>query len=352
MPDNRIWPSGQNPQGMVAGGSSQGLEMAPMQQMQQMQQLGQHDRGGLSRFYSKQDAMVPEIELNSHHGGYVYFNSHFPESHDLMGDHMRPTSTIGKYNPEERENLLNRFRKKRAERCYNRKVKYVSRKLLADNRPRVKGRFAKATGIGDGEEGGEGDSGLAVIGRKRKADDDDDGEEEDDEEKPERLESAAHAVFNAETVGTAQGMDTNTGDDARVDNASGVEEGPVSVEHESLSAVDPEADANNDDSAERVQNVREVDNQQPDDLADSHITEVTAGGHDDSGSADDEPAADDEPSGEAVDESKAPVDEQAEAPDPSVIEDEEVEDDGDDDEAKADDAPEDAPDVASGPEDE
>ena len=54
MPDNRIWPSGQNPQGMVAGGSSQGLEMAPMQQMQQMQQLGQHDRGGLSRFYSKQ----------------------------------------------------------------------------------------------------------------------------------------------------------------------------------------------------------------------------------------------------------------------------------------------------------
>ena len=66
--------------------------------------------------------MVPEIELNSHHGGYVYFNSHFPESHDLMGDHMRPTSTIGKYNPEERENLLNRFRKKRAERCYNRKV--------------------------------------------------------------------------------------------------------------------------------------------------------------------------------------------------------------------------------------
>jgi hypothetical protein len=269
MPDNRIW-SGTSPQNMMPG--SQGLEMAPMQQIPQMTQLGQHDRAGLSRFYSQKDAMVPEIELNSHHGGggYVYFNSHFPENHEIMSDHLRPASTIGKYNPEERENLLNRFRKKRAERCYNRKVKYVSRKLLADNRPRVKGRFAKATDLGEGEQDGEvreeaaeavdGEA-IAVIGRKRKAEGEDDDEDDDEGgNKSERLESAAQAVFDSENTATTHSS-----------------EGPAGAASEGTGA--PEADSRRTNGASKHTNAVEHERaqvDQSDEFAESHITEVNA----------------------------------------------------------------------------
>lgn len=52
---------------------------------------------------------------------------------------------IGQYTVEERRERIHRYRKKRTERNFNKKIKYACRKSLADNQPRVRGRFASKT---------------------------------------------------------------------------------------------------------------------------------------------------------------------------------------------------------------
>ncbi|CAL0318014.1 unnamed protein product [Lupinus luteus] len=47
------------------------------------------------------------------------------------------------YHSSQREAALEKFRLKRKERCYEKKVRYQSRKRLAEQRPRVKGQFVR-----------------------------------------------------------------------------------------------------------------------------------------------------------------------------------------------------------------
>ncbi|ERM96528.1 hypothetical protein AMTR_s00001p00265770 [Amborella trichopoda] len=54
-----------------------------------------------------------------------------------IGFRVRP------YSAEERKERINRYRNKRTQRNFNKKIKYACRKTLADRRPRVRGRFAK-----------------------------------------------------------------------------------------------------------------------------------------------------------------------------------------------------------------
>ncbi|KAL2544212.1 CCT motif family protein [Forsythia ovata] len=49
----------------------------------------------------------------------------------------------GRYSAEERKERIDRYRAKRTQRNFNRKIKYVCRKTLADNRQRIRGRFAR-----------------------------------------------------------------------------------------------------------------------------------------------------------------------------------------------------------------
>jgi len=44
---------------------------------------------------------------------------------------------------EERRQKLSRYREKKMQRNFGRKIKYACRKALADNQPRVRGRFAR-----------------------------------------------------------------------------------------------------------------------------------------------------------------------------------------------------------------
>nr|AVR93641.1 circadian-associated protein [Oncidium sp. CY-2018] len=48
-----------------------------------------------------------------------------------------------KFQLSQREAALNKFRLKRKERCFEKKVRYLSRKKLAEQRPRVKGQFVR-----------------------------------------------------------------------------------------------------------------------------------------------------------------------------------------------------------------
>ncbi|TVU10154.1 hypothetical protein EJB05_43665 [Eragrostis curvula] len=52
-------------------------------------------------------------------------------------------NTGGPRNLSQREVALNKFRLKRKDRCFEKKVRYQSRKLLAEQRPRVKGQFVR-----------------------------------------------------------------------------------------------------------------------------------------------------------------------------------------------------------------
>ncbi|KAI9071532.1 hypothetical protein K1719_044478 [Acacia pycnantha] len=48
------------------------------------------------------------------------------------------------YSPEEKKVRIERYRIKRHKRNFNKTIKYVCRKTLADSRPRIRGRFAKS----------------------------------------------------------------------------------------------------------------------------------------------------------------------------------------------------------------
>ncbi|CAL5073131.1 unnamed protein product [Urochloa decumbens] len=54
-----------------------------------------------------------------------------------------PESAEGSRHLSLREAALNKFRLKRKDRCFEKKVRYQSRKLLAEQRPRVKGQFVR-----------------------------------------------------------------------------------------------------------------------------------------------------------------------------------------------------------------
>ncbi|KAF0889687.1 hypothetical protein E2562_030165 [Oryza meyeriana var. granulata] len=52
-------------------------------------------------------------------------------------------AAVGRYSAEERRERIDKYRSKRNQRNFDRKITYACRKTLADSRPRVKGRFAR-----------------------------------------------------------------------------------------------------------------------------------------------------------------------------------------------------------------
>ncbi|KAJ4751129.1 zinc finger CONSTANS-like protein [Rhynchospora pubera] len=53
------------------------------------------------------------------------------------------TCKVGRYSAEEGRERIQRYRSKRQQRNFQKKITYACRKTLADSRPRVKGRFAR-----------------------------------------------------------------------------------------------------------------------------------------------------------------------------------------------------------------
>ncbi|KAE8725314.1 Detected protein of confused Function [Hibiscus syriacus] len=50
---------------------------------------------------------------------------------------------VGRYNAEERQEKILKYKAKRSQRNFNKTIKYACRKTLADTRPRIRGRFAR-----------------------------------------------------------------------------------------------------------------------------------------------------------------------------------------------------------------
>ncbi|ESQ31800.1 hypothetical protein EUTSA_v10003924mg [Eutrema salsugineum] len=77
---------------------------------------------------------------------------------------------------DRREEALLKFRRKRKQRCFDKKIRYVNRKRLAERRPRVKGQFVrKMNGVN-----------VDLNGQPDSADYDDEEEEEEEEEEENR----------------------------------------------------------------------------------------------------------------------------------------------------------------------
>ncbi|KAJ4712036.1 zinc finger protein CONSTANS-like [Melia azedarach] len=56
---------------------------------------------------------------------------------------------VGRYSAEERRERILKYRAKRNQRNFNKTIKYACRKTLADNRPRIRGRFARNDEAGE-----------------------------------------------------------------------------------------------------------------------------------------------------------------------------------------------------------
>ncbi|KAI3454701.1 hypothetical protein Pfo_011364 [Paulownia fortunei] len=73
---------------------------------------------------------------------------------------------------DRREEALMKFRQKRKERCFDKKIRYVNRKKLAERRPRLRGQFVrKVNGVN-----------VDLNGQPASAEDDEEEEEDYDEE--------------------------------------------------------------------------------------------------------------------------------------------------------------------------
>ncbi|XP_073115175.1 uncharacterized protein [Elaeis guineensis] len=86
---------------------------------------------GMRRAYSEGD--IQNLDNNNTKFG----------SASAVRSSFEPLLTISDLKSEERKQKLSRYRKKKSERNFGRKIKYACRKALADSQPRVRGRFAK-----------------------------------------------------------------------------------------------------------------------------------------------------------------------------------------------------------------
>lgn len=84
---------------------------------------------------------------------------------------------------ERREAALSKFRQKRKDRCFAKKIRYASRKKLAEARPRIKGQFVRQKE--GGAPGGGGDE--EEVDEEEEEEEEDVDEEEEDENKGAQL---------------------------------------------------------------------------------------------------------------------------------------------------------------------
>ncbi|XP_010523059.1 PREDICTED: two-component response regulator-like APRR1 [Tarenaya hassleriana] len=116
-------------------------------------------------------------------GGFPYY--HHPMSVSLQHGQMPmvhqpwpPASSneVKLSKVDRREEALIKFRQKRNQRCFDKKIRYVNRKRLAERRPRVRGQFVRKVNGVNVDLNGQPDS------AEYEDDDGDDDDDDDDEE--------------------------------------------------------------------------------------------------------------------------------------------------------------------------
>ncbi|XP_010259973.1 PREDICTED: two-component response regulator-like APRR1 isoform X2 [Nelumbo nucifera] len=94
----------------------------------------------MRKVYSTGDLQAISTVQHSHHSG-------SPLSHENCS--AEGSNKAVRYSAEERKERIERYRSKRNQRNFNKKIKYACRKTLADSRPRIRGRFARNEEVGE-----------------------------------------------------------------------------------------------------------------------------------------------------------------------------------------------------------
>ncbi|XP_022728178.1 two-component response regulator-like APRR1 [Durio zibethinus] len=96
---------------------------------------------------------------------------HMPTDHSWPSFGNSSSGEVKLNKVDRREAALIKFRQKRKERCFDKKIRYVNRKTLAERRPRMRGQFVrKANGVT-----------VDLNGQPASADYDEDDEEEEEQ---------------------------------------------------------------------------------------------------------------------------------------------------------------------------
>ncbi|MED6191470.1 hypothetical protein PIB30_000571 [Stylosanthes scabra] len=90
--------------------------------------------------FQKHDASSPE---NSGFNGKMRRVCSTGDLQKCQAELEEPNFKVGRYSAEERKERISKYRAKRSQRNFNKTIKYACRKTLADNRPRIRGRFAR-----------------------------------------------------------------------------------------------------------------------------------------------------------------------------------------------------------------
>ncbi|XP_062029035.1 two-component response regulator-like APRR1 [Rosa rugosa] len=101
------------------------------------------------------------------------YHGQMPNNHSWPSFGNSSSSEVKLNKVDRREAALIKFRQKRKERCFDKKIRYVNQKRLAKRRPRVRGQFVRKV------------NGVDVDLNEQHAsldDDEDDEDEKDDEE--------------------------------------------------------------------------------------------------------------------------------------------------------------------------
>eukprot|EP00252_Welwitschia_mirabilis_P009155 TRINITY_DN214_c0_g1_i3.p1 TRINITY_DN214_c0_g1~~TRINITY_DN214_c0_g1_i3.p1 ORF type:complete len:455 (-),score=63.77 TRINITY_DN214_c0_g1_i3:309-1673(-) len=134
-------------------------------------EVARHFSQGMIQFHAVQPC--GGVPVNSTVSCYP-FNFHVATGQLASSHGWTPVTNMSVPKPklnqiQRREAALNKFRQKRKDRCFDKKIRYVSRKRLAEQRPRLRGQFVRQT------------NGAEAIGNDL-IDGADDSEEEDDED--------------------------------------------------------------------------------------------------------------------------------------------------------------------------
>ncbi|KAK3154639.1 hypothetical protein QOZ80_2BG0193240 [Eleusine coracana subsp. coracana] len=91
--------------------------------------------------------MMSSFQFNP--AGMSMQSSHLPTQNGWSSVSSTPVADETSNRSERRAQALAKFRQKRKERCFDKKVRYVNRKKLAETRPRVRGQFVRQANNAD-----------------------------------------------------------------------------------------------------------------------------------------------------------------------------------------------------------
>ncbi|KAL6961896.1 hypothetical protein U1Q18_033235 [Sarracenia purpurea var. burkii] len=100
--------------------------------------LDPKSRSPVRKVFSTGDLELETVKMAQH---WQRSESPFTNENTIITESI---SKACRYSPLEKKERIERYRSKRNQRNFNKKIKYECRKTLADSRPRIRGRFARS----------------------------------------------------------------------------------------------------------------------------------------------------------------------------------------------------------------